>query len=122
MSGSTTLDTAFFLQWLVLAILFFGGLAAVLAIVNAVLRRLVSIQILRTDRELVGMRAEVVRTIRPNKNGQIRCRTDSAEPLLAEASSDRLIDKGTMVLITAIRKDRCLVLPVEPAIQVSRPT
>lgn len=122
MSSSTTVDTAFFLQWLVLAILILGGLALVLAIAIRVLRRLVNIQILRTDQELVGMRAEVIRTIRPNRNGQIRYRLDSSEPLLAEASSDRTINKGAMVLITAIRKDRCQVLPVEPAGQAVRPT
>ena len=58
-----------------------------------------------TDLDLVGREATVVKTIRPKKTGQILCRTANGERL-AEAVSDEMIKKNSIVLITAADKDR----------------
>jgi|WetSurMetagenome_2_1015567.scaffolds.fasta_scaffold355215_2 hypothetical protein len=106
-------SSTFILQWVVLANLVLGGLVLILAVATVILRRFVSRQALRIDRDLVGLRAEVTRAIRPGHTGLIRCQAEPDETLLLDAASDRPISRGTTVLITAVAGSFCEVLPIE---------
>jgi hypothetical protein len=110
-SGSTT----FFLGWIILAIVILAGILVVLNVVGNLLRQVVRKNVLRDDLDMIGQIAEVTRTIRKGRAGQISCRMGLADPVLVDAVSDRMISKGTKVRITAISHGSFRVLPIDRA-------
>ncbi len=98
-------DMTSFLGFLAIGCL---ALAALLLFVRAaifVLQVLARRQTARDDVDQIGHLAEVVKTIRPRKHGQIRYETDNGFQL-ADAVSSQLIRNGNWVMIQGIVRHR----------------
>jgi membrane-bound ClpP family serine protease len=100
------------MKWIALAILVLSALSILLKILVSIYQNAARRHVWQTDLDLIGKRARVTRTIRPWRPGQVCFREEAKEPVFAEAVCDKMIARGSPVLITAIREGRLRVLPV----------
>lgn len=100
MSDPTMGEITFFLKFFGFGFAILVVLLSCLNLLIALLRRLVRRQVARTDLDLIGQEAVVVKTIRPKKPGQIRCQSPDG-PKTADAVSNETIRAGSRIMITA---------------------
>lgn len=105
-----------------IAAIILAGLLVVIAITEKILRRLAGSHISSTDLDSIGRKAVVTQTIRPGRPGKVHYQNASAQDIISEAVSDRVIRRGSKVLITAIDKSffRVQLLPGESGEQSNR--
>jgi membrane protein implicated in regulation of membrane protease activity len=95
-----------------IAVLALTALLVLILTAERFLRRMARHHVTSTDLDLIGKQAVVTHTIRPNRPGRIYCQNEKNEDCIAEASSDRIIRRGSFVLVTALESG---VLRVRPA-------
>jgi membrane protein implicated in regulation of membrane protease activity len=115
MTDSNMAEITLIFQAIGLCIIALAILLVVINVLLVILRRLARRHAANTDLDLIGRRAVVSHTIRPSKPGKILCRTGGGEAVTAEASSDSIIRRGQVVLITSIEGGRLRVLQTEAA-------
>lgn len=102
MADNSMLNTTSVIQWLSIAFIILLVLLVLTQAALAVLRRHARKQVSRTDLDLIGLKATVTHTIRPNKPGKISFAADDGGLLFLEAVSDQKIQSGRPVRIIAI--------------------
>ena len=94
------MKSLFFLKFFGFGFAILVILLSCLNLLITLLRRLVRRQVARTDLDLIGQEAVVVKTIRPKKPGQIRCQSPDGSKT-ADAVSNETIRAGSRIMITA---------------------
>ncbi len=112
MSDFTVAEISQILRWIVTTVGILLFLLLLLKGLTWLLRRFVHRQVGQTDLDLIGLEATVIRSIRPQKVGKVKCNV-AGRPVIVAAAGMMALTVGRRVLITAMDKGTARVSPLE---------